>query len=122
MCRAKSMRSELINGCVLLAVLAASGCGGGDGKDAALARANSSNIQRLANLYIAFQTENEWRGPADEVKFKAFLHAINPEKLKRIGVDSQAIDALFVSERDGKPYKIRYGVKGSAMGSSEPVI
>ena len=29
---------------------------------------------------------------------------------------------LFVSPRDNQPFKIRYGVQGSIMGSSEPVI
>ncbi len=88
----------------------------------ALARANETNLQRLANLYVAFQTENNWIGPADEAKFKNFLGSYNPKKLTRIGIDPNEIDALFVSERDGQPFKIRYSVVGSMMGSAEPVI
>lgn len=103
--------------CVLLA-----GCGGGVDIDEALARVNSTNAQRLANLYFTHHTKNEWRGPVDEAAFKSFIRSYNPKKLERIGVDPNAIDVLFTSERDGQPFKIRYSVKGSAMGSSEPVI
>lgn len=114
------MRTRLSSCCVLLAALA--GCGGSGNNDEAIARVNSANIQRLANLYFTYQTKNEWRGPADEAEFKGFIRSYNPQKLTRIGVDPQEIDALFTSERDGQPFKIRYSVKGSAMGSSEPVV
>jgi hypothetical protein len=106
--------------CVLLAVLA--GCARSVDNDEALAQVNSTNTQRLANLYFTYQTKNEWRGPVDEAAFKSFIRNYNPQKLTRIGVDPGAIDELFASERDGQPFKIRYAVMGSAMGSSEPVI
>ncbi len=106
--------------CILLVAVA--GCGGGVDGDHALAEVNSTNIQRLANLYFTYQTRNEWRGPADEAEFKRFIRGYNPQKLARIGVDPNAVDALFVSERDGQPLKIRYAVMGSAMGSAEPVV
>ena len=114
------MRIGLSPSCVLLAALA--GCSGGVDHDEALARVNSTNVERLANLYFTYQTMNEWRGPADEAAFKSFIRGYNPQKLARIGVDANAIDILFTSERDSRPFNIRYGVKGSAMGSSEPVI
>jgi hypothetical protein len=66
--------------------------------------------------------KNEWLGPADEAGFSEFIRSYNPKKLTRIGIDPSAIDKLFVNERDGKPFKIRYSVAGSAMGSAEPVI
>jgi hypothetical protein len=98
------------------------GCGRGLDSDAALARVNSTNIQRLANLYLTFQMKNDWRGPADETEFKQFISSYNPKKLNRIGIDPAALDELFLNERDGEPFKIRYGVAGSAMGSSQPVV
>jgi hypothetical protein len=106
-------------GCLFLTAI--TGCGAPD-NNATLAEINSTNIQRLANLYFTYQTQNEWRGPADEPAFKSFIQNFDPEKLKRINVDPAAADQLFISERDGQPFKIRYGVKGSAMGSSESVI
>jgi hypothetical protein len=117
------MRTGSISRCGLAgALLLLAGCSRSVDKDAVLRQANSKNIQRLANVYLAFQSENDWRGPADEVKFKDFLHACDPTRLERVGVDPQAIDSLFVGERDGQPFKVRYGVKGSVMGSAEPVI
>lgn len=105
-----------------LLVALATGCSSGDNAASALATANNSNLQRLANLYVAFQSEHDWRGPNDETEFKTYLRSIDPAKLERIGIDPNSIDALFISERDGQPFAIRYGVRGSVMGSAEPVI
>lgn len=98
-----------------------SGCGGTEPADL-LAAANDSNIQRVANLYEAYQSRHNWRGPKDEAEFKAFLKGWNPKKLTNIGVDPNAIDELFVSARDGQPFEIRYGVPGHIMGSDAPVV
>ena len=98
------------------------GCSSRTDPDSAIASVNETNLQRLANLYFTYQSKHEWRGPANEAEFKSFLRKYNPAKLTRIGIDPNAIDGLFISERDGEPFKIRYGVVGSAMGCSEPVI
>jgi hypothetical protein len=98
------------------------GCSGNADPQDALAKANETNLQRLANLYVAYQTEHNWVGPPDEAKFKEFLRFYSPKKLTRIGIDPAATDQLFVSERDGQPFKIRYAVVGSMMGSQEPVV
>ena len=87
-----------------------------------LAAANDSNIQRLANLYLAYQSRNDWRGPSDEAEFKEFLNGWNPKKLTAIGVDPGAIDELFTSSRDDEPFKVRYGIPGHIMGSDAPVV
>jgi hypothetical protein len=116
----KLNRFVILCGCLLAGVLI--GCSSRTDADSAIARVNGTNIQRLANLYFTFQSEHEWRGPADEAEFKSFLHKCDAHKLSRIGVDPNALDKLFISEGDGQPFKIRYGVLGSAMGSSAPVI
>ena len=110
----------VIGGCVVAGLFV--GCSSGSDPDSAIASVNKTNIQRLANLYPTYQSLHEWHGPADEVQFKTFLHGFNAHMLSRIGVDPNAPDQLFVSERDGQPFKIRYGVQGSSMGSSAPVI
>jgi len=104
------------------AALAAAGCGRAVDTNDLVANVNSTNIERLANLYTGYQSENNWRGPADEAAFKGFIRSFDPKKLQRIGVDPAAIDAMFTSERDEQPFKIKYSVPGSAMGSAEPVI
>lgn len=105
----------------LLIVVGLVGCGGSRA-ESNLASLNKSNLQRLVNLYFAYQRKHDFVGPPDETAFKEFLNAYNPDKLERIGVDPNAIDNLFVSDGDGQPFKIRYGVRGSMMGSSEPVV
>ena len=116
----KLTRFDVLSGCILAGVLI--GCSSRTDPDSAIARVNGTNTERLANLYFTFQSEHEWRGPADEAEFKSFVRKYDPRKLSRVGVDPNAVDKLFISERDGQPFKIRYGVLGSAMGSSAPVI
>ncbi|QEG34889.1 hypothetical protein [Bythopirellula goksoeyrii] len=108
--------------CCLMLLALLGGCRREIDVNEAIAKVNENNIQRLANLYFAFQMKHDWQGPADDAEFKAFLRSYNPQKLTRIGIDPHAIDELFINERDGEPFKIRYSVVGSAMGSSEPVI
>jgi hypothetical protein len=106
----------------ILAAAVFGGCSNGTDPGDTLASVNETNLERLANLYITFQSKHDWRGPRDEAEFKAFIRGYNPAKLTRIGIDPNKIDELFLSERDGEPFKIRYGVPGTAMGSSEPVV
>jgi hypothetical protein len=113
----------ILSGLWLVAMIAPlCGCMNAADPADALVAANSSNIQRLANLYNAFQMNHNWRGPANEKEFKASIKNINPEMLSRVGIDASKTDELFINERDGQPFKVRYGVPGSAMGCSEPVI
>jgi hypothetical protein len=114
------MRFAVRCGCLLGGMLV--GCTSHTDHDSAIASVNETNLQRLANLYFTYQSKHEWRGPADEAQFKSFLRGYNPRKLARIGIEPNAIDELFICERDGEPFKIRYGVVGSAMGCTKPVI
>lgn len=110
---------------ILLAVFLAwsiSGCGRSDDAERALAEVNATKMQRLANLYLAYQMKNSWKGPSNEKAFKDFIGKFDPMKLQRIGIDPKMIDDLFVNDRDGQPFRIRYSVPGSAMGSSAPVV
>jgi hypothetical protein len=116
----KLARFIILGGCLLSGLTV--GCTSRTDPDAAIASVNRTNIERLANLYFTYQSQHDWHGPADEAEFKSFLRGYNPHKLTRIGVDPNDIEKLFISERDGQPFKIRYGVVGSAMGSSAPVI
>jgi hypothetical protein len=82
---------------------------------------NTMNSQRLANLYSAHQNYKNGQGPKDEAEFKTFIKDFDPEKLKMMGIDPNNIDVLFTSERDGKPFKIRYRV-GGGRGSVAAVV
>jgi hypothetical protein len=113
-------RLVVLGGCLLSGLVA--GCSSHTDPDSAIASVNRTNIERLANLYFTYQSQHDWHGPTNEADFKSFVRGCNTHQLTRIGIDPNAIDQLFISERDGQPFKIRYGVLGSAMGSSAPVI
>ena len=106
---------------VTAALLFVAGCRGPSAADA-LAAANNTSLKRLSNLYVAFQSRNDWKGPADEAELRSFILGWNPRKLANIGVDPAEIDELFVSARDGEPFQIRYGVPGHVLGSEAPVV
>jgi len=82
---------------------------------------NKSNIQRLGNMYAAFQNFKSGRGPNDEAELRTFIKDFDPKKLSMMKIDPNNMDALFTSERDGKPFKIRFQV-GGGRGSVDPVI
>ncbi|HEX3150021.1 MAG TPA: hypothetical protein VHR66_18230 [Gemmataceae bacterium] len=85
-----------------------------------VAAMNKSNIQRLANLYSAYQNYKGGRGPANENEFRMFITNFDAEKLAMMGVKPDDLNALFTSERDGKPIKVRYNV-GGGRGSVDAV-
>jgi hypothetical protein len=120
------MKSKKASNCflptLLVTVALLAGCAGEIDPDGAVAAANSSNIQRLTNLYLAYQSENGWVGPADDALLKDFIRGLPLSTLTRINVDPGNVDAIFVSERDGQPFKLRYKVLGNMMGSTEPVV
>jgi hypothetical protein len=100
-------------GAILLAIcaLAASGC------DKSVADAvgsmNDSNIKRVANLYTAYQKQHAWQGPKDEQALREFVSKqMSADKLELMGVQREHFDECLISERDGKPFKIKYGLKG----------
>jgi len=89
-----------------------------------VAALNTSNAQRLANFYAGMQNgyaTSKGGAPDDEAAFKSYISAYPADKLKMMGVDIAKVDDLFKSERDGKPFKIRYKV-GGGRGSVDPVV
>lgn len=86
-----------------------------------VAEMNTSNVQRLANLYAAHQNYKSGRGPASETEFREFVRTYDPHKLKMMGINPDELDQLFTSEADGKPLKVRYNV-GGGRGSKDPVV
>lgn len=83
-------------------------------------RVYTSNGRRLAVLYgrymnrplDKFPGRNGFRGPASADEFRSFIAAIEPHVLGELGIDAAALDRLFISERDGRPLDVRYGIVG----------
>jgi hypothetical protein len=86
-----------------------------------VAAMNTSNIQRLSNMYAAFQNFRGGRGPKDEAEFKTFIREFSPNKLSMMGIDPNNSESAFTSERDGQPFKVRYHV-GGGRGAVAAVI
>lgn len=106
---------------MFLSTVVLPGCGtqSNDG-DALIKAANASNIRRLTNLYSAFALQHNGRGPKDEKEFRDYIVAIGPERLGRMGIDPNALDGLFVSERDSKPLVVRYAQKSQSGRDARP--
>ena len=100
---------------VLLLMLTLVGCSP-SAPSVSVADYNKTNILRLRNAYDMYMMEHGNRGPADEEAFKKFLTTDKAAgvRLGRMGVDVSKIDDIFVSERDGQPFKVRYGLQGLA--------
>ncbi len=107
---------------VSLAVLVPlTGCGGADAKSM-IANANDMNVKRLATLYSIFHNKNNLKGPKNEGQLRAFVESQDPNLLKRGSIDPAKLDELFISERDGEPFVIRYRVNTVVFGPPLPVI
>jgi hypothetical protein len=109
-----SVRPQVRAVCVgILAALTAGLAGCSSDKTAAqIGAMNDTNMKKVTNLYTAFMSRNGWKGPKDEGELKGFIRSYDPDKLKAMRVDTGAVDGYFVSERDNKPFKIRYSQSG----------
>ena len=102
-------------------IFMAAGCGREDPTNR-VAAMNDSNIKRLANLYMAHQMRRGSKGPANEAAFKEFIkNGMAPHRLEMMQVNPNNADALFISERDGQPFVVRYGLSGGTM-TALPVV
>lgn len=100
---------------LLICGLSSSGC---SSKDPAsrIGEMNDTRIKQLANLYMAHQMRNGSNGPKDQAAFKSFIqNGMAPHRLEMMRVDPAKVDELFVSERDGQTFVIKYGQSGGVM-------
>lgn len=97
---------------MLVAVVAVAWCGGcSDGNvRRQVAAMNDSRIKQLANLFRFYQATNGWVGPKDEATLRAFTATAPQKNLAMMGIDPTRFDELLVSDRDGKPFRVRWGV------------
>ena len=112
----------LTNFLLVVVVLSSTACGPADPAAEMVSNSNKMNLQRLANLYTLYQQQNKFDGPVDEAGFKEFIKQTDARRLEVMGIDPSAIDQLFVSERDGEPFKIKYGIRSGPHGCQEPAI
>ena len=94
---------------LLSLLVLAMGCSGNNVANE-VAALNGSNIKRVANLYAACQSVSGGKGPSDVQAMKNLANQLPSENLQWMGLNRDKLDAAFVSERDGKPFKIKFGV------------
>ena len=78
------------------------------------------NGRRLVAFYAMFMGSptkpvsgpNGFEGPKDEAELKKFIAASSSEALEDMGIKSAEAPELFTSERDGQPFRVRYGIRG----------
>mgnify|MGYP000094300552 CR=1 FL=1 len=104
-----------------VAFLVLSGCGG-DKVDALYSEAYGSNIKTLSNLYCMYQGRHRQVGPKDEADLKKFIAELPVEYLEKIGVDPSEIDGLFLSDRDGQPFKVRWRLRFEIPQDPLPIV
>jgi hypothetical protein len=103
---------------LLLLALAAAGCGSDE-----LNSPTAVKMRGLANLYLDCAVPKNGKGPANEQELKKHIRGLPSFILESNGVDPNALDALFVSERDGEPFVVSYGLSITGIsGTSAPVV
>jgi hypothetical protein len=104
---------------LLLVLMAAPGCGGSD----ELNSPTAARLRGLATMYLDYAVAKKGKGPASEQELKKHIRNQPDVVLQTNGVDPAALDALFVSARDGEPFVVLYGVSISGIsGKSGPLV
>lgn len=98
------------------------GCGGGPNPEKMFADRLDEKVKRLAFLYGTFQAGNKYVGPADEKEFRNYIDGMSETRLNRLQIDKSEINELFKSERDGKPYRIRWAMVGGNGVPAKPIL
>lgn len=88
------------------------GCSGANDPRARIVELNNSNIVRMRSCYQIYSLL-KGRPPKDEKSFRDFFEndPAAEGRLRRIGVEPENFDSIFVSERDDLPFVVRWNVK-----------
>lgn len=94
-------------------LIMASGCGN---NLPTLADLNDSNIRRVHSVYKIYMNNNAMAGPRSQDELIAYVKNDNTARVLvgRMDLNPDTIEDIFVSERDGQPFKIRWGLRGIA--------
>jgi hypothetical protein len=111
-------RSRLAIGLLLVAVTAIPGCGSDE-----LNSPTAAKLRALGNLYLDYAGGKNNKGPGNEQEFKKHIRGLPDQVLSPIGVDRNAVDLLFSSERDQQPFVVIYGLAITQIsGTSAPLV
>jgi hypothetical protein len=85
---------------------------------------NKLNMQKLVNSYVMFASVNGNIGPKDSEELKNFIATDErvPPRLGMSSSDLNDLDSLFISDADGEPFKIRFGLKIRVDEDRSPLV
>jgi hypothetical protein len=109
-------------GISLALMIVLGGCSSND-TAARVAQLNKSNIQKASNLYSLYYKAKSTAGPKDAAALKEFASKdVAPEQLQLMQIDPKNVDAIFVSERDGKALKVKPSVPSNPFAAGAVVF
>lgn len=99
------------------------GCGGDSISDT-FREMNKLKMRKLANSYVMFASVNDSVGPKDADELKNFIQTDErvPPRLGMSSGDLDNLDDLFISDADGEPFTIRYGLKIRTDEDRSPLV
>lgn len=115
------MKINTLSKCLCAAILICiAGCSSSAEKAAQdFLELNKTNVAKVRTCFILYAYRNQMEAPKNQEELLEFLESGKVDRnLKRAGINPEAIDQIFVSERDGQPLKIRWGSKLSQSGDS----
>lgn len=106
-----------------VALAGSTGCTG-DRVASQVAEVSKTNLQKLSNVYSLYVTRNGYKGPKDEKAFRDFLeNDLSIEKnIGYMGIGRADFDKISISERDGEPLLVRYGLNLPPMSPKQPQV
>jgi hypothetical protein len=109
-------------GISLALIIVVGGCSS-DNTAARVAQFNKSNIQKASNLYSLYYRAKSSSGPKDAAALKEFASKdVALEQLQLMQIDPKNVDAIFVSERDGKALKVKPNVPSNPFAPGAVVF
>jgi hypothetical protein len=102
----------------LLALIALCGCGSDD----ALNSPAAAKLKGLATMYLDLAVAKNGVGPANEQELKKHMRSVPDFVLRGNGVEPDAIDSTFISERDQEPFVVLYGAGISQISAESKQV
>lgn len=107
----------------LATVCAIVGCGGDPHADT-FREMNKLNMQKIVNSYVMFASVNNGNGPKNEEELLNFIRTDErvPPRLGLSKGDLSVLDNLFISDADGEPFAVRFGLKIRTDEDHSPLV
>lgn len=99
------------------------GCGGDPTADA-FREMNKLNMSKIVNSYVMFASVNNGVGPKNEEELINFIKT-DERVAPRLGMSSSdfgSLDSLFISDVDGEPFTVRFGLKIRTDEDHSPLV